>query len=282
MFINNLSEIVSHYDGYVVDLWGVLHNGQESFPYAVLALAELKKLNKKIILLSNSPRRVKEVEKRLAGMGILRNLYDEVYTSGEDCYQSLEDPTHYIYSSFGNKYYHIGPEKNRSMAAELSRVEVKALHEADFILVTGTTTWELSIDPYLGILEQACQKNLPMICANPDLTAFYGKEEVICAGMIAQAYENMGGKVYYHGKPYLDVYTKILPKFSLPSRKRILAIGDSLRTDIQGGGKAGTDTLLVLSGVHNHFQNENDSTICEFSRQNYDVEPTYIASKLQF
>lgn len=282
MLIKNLAEIAHHYDGYIVDLWGVLHNGKEAFPAAVLALTELKKQNKKIVLLSNSPRRIAGVEKRLAEMGILRDIYDDIYTSGEDCYQALEDKSHPLYASLGQRYYHIGGDKSKSMAADLSRVAVNTVNEADFILVTGTKNWEASVDPYLSILQEACKIGIPLICANSDLTVLYGKDSMICAGLIAQTYEEIGGKSYYHGKPHLAIYKKILGKFGLIPQSRLLAIGDSLRTDIQGGAKAGIDTLLILSGIHNQFNDKPFEAICDFSLNNFQIHPNYVAPQLQF
>lgn len=281
MKITHLSQLVSDYDAYIVDLWGVMHNGRDAFPEAILALAELKLLKKKIILLSNSPRRVDSSRLRLTELGILPEFYDLLYTSGEDCFQALETPSEEWYRQLGAKYFLLGPNKDKSMAQNLSRINVDNLDDADFVLVTGTNGWEANLNAYIPFLEKARKKNLPMVCANPDLTVFFENELVICAGAIAQAYEEMGGDVRYHGKPYPDIYTAILKKIDMP-KDRILAIGDSLRTDIKGAAQMKIDTLLVLSGIHGEFQDEPYEAIRNYGLDNFQIEPKYIATKLVF
>ncbi|WP_052046086.1 TIGR01459 family HAD-type hydrolase [Candidatus Paracaedibacter symbiosus] len=282
MKISHLAQIASDYDAYIIDLWGVLHNGQQAFPQAVLALAELKTLQKKIFLLSNSPRLVYASQARLAELGVPRNFYDEVYTSGEDCFQALQHSQDPWYQKLGQKFYHIGPDKNHSLSAGLSRTKVSTVEEADFMLVTGTNGWEVDVTNYVSILEKARLRHLPMVCANPDLTVIYGEETVICAGAIAQYYEGIGGDVRYHGKPHPGIYRVVLDKLLPIKRNRILAIGDSLRTDIKGAYQLQIDTLLVLSGIHNKFQNEPYEAIRDYSLEYFQIEPTYIAPKLKF
>lgn len=282
MKINKLSEIASGYDAYIVDLWGVLHNGQEAFPEAVLALAELKALQKKIILLSNSPRRVRAAESRLTELGIRRDFYDELYTSGEDCFQALQYSTEEWYAKLGNYYFHIGPGGDKSMAQEMLRKKVNSVEEAGFILVTGTNSWEVDVSSYVPVLEKAYEMGLPMICANPDLTVLFGGETVICAGAIAQYYEGIGGEVRYHGKPYPDIYKTVMQKLLPIKQERILAIGDSLRTDIKGAANFNIDTLLVLSGIHHKFQDQPYEIIRDYGLEYFQVEPNFIAAKLKF
>lgn len=282
MKIDNLGQIASDYDAYLIDLWGVLHNGQQAFPEAVLALAELKMLKKKVILLSNSPRRVMASQIRLSEMGVLPEFYDEIYTSGEDCFQALEKAPDQWYAALGNKFFHIGPEKNKSLAQALSKIQVSNLDEADFILVTGTNSWEENVSAYIPLLNQAHQKNLPMVCANPDLTVLFDKELVICAGAIAQYYEQIGGDVRYHGKPYIEIYNVVMKKVLPVKRSQILAIGDSLRTDIKGAAQVGIDTLLVLTGIHKEFQGEPFEAIRDYGLEYFQVEPKFIAEKLKF
>lgn len=282
MKINHLSEIASDYDAYLIDLWGVLHNGQQAFPEAVLALAELKALQKKIILLSNSPRRVPSAESRLAELGIVRDFYDELYTSGEDCFQALQYSEDEWYRKLGSCYFHIGPKADKCMAHELSEMKASSVEEADFVLVTGTNDWEVDVSAYVPVLERAYELRLPMICANPDLTVLFGGETVICAGAIAQYYEGIGGEVRYHGKPYPGIYKVVMQKFFPIRQARILAIGDSLRTDIKGAAQFNIDTLLVLSGIHYKFQDQPYEAIRDYGLEHFQVEPKYIAARLQF
>ena len=277
MRLNHLIKIIPDYEGYLIDLWGVLHNGEHVFPQAILALAELKARQKKVILLSNSPRRVHSAESRLTELGIHRHFYDELYTSGEDCFQELnscQEP-----KKLRRCYFHIGAPQ--CMAHELSDMKVTSLEAADFILVTGTNDRETDIARYTSLLKKAHALQLPMICANPDLTVLWGNKTVICAGAIAQHYEEIGGTVRYHGKPFPRIYHRVMEKlFPLP-RTRILAIGDSLRTDIKGASQFHLDTLLVLSGIHSHFQDHSTQAIQDYGVTHFQVKPTYIASRLQ-
>lgn len=282
MKIEGLSQIVAKYDVYFIDLWGVLHNGQQAFPQALLTLAELKLLKKKVILLSNSPRRAEESAQRIEELGILPQFYDEIYTSGENCFQTLENSSSPYYKSLGTKYYHIGPSGNKSMAADLSGEQVTDIKEAEFLLVTGTNGWEEEVTPYIPLLTAAYQRKLPLICANPDRYVSFNDKMMICAGSLAKYYEDLGGQVLYHGKPYPEIYQTLMEKISPLKKQQILAIGDSLYTDITGAAQQGIDTLLILGGIHNKLKKESFPFIRDFALENFQVAPTYIEEELKF
>ncbi len=260
-FTPHLSDLHEQFDVYIIDLWGVLHNGKAAFKEAVNALEHLKRLNKSVILLSNAPRRLAPAQQRLNEMGITPDLYHHIYTSGEDCYRHLKDRLDPWYQDLGNRLFHVGPERDRNLFDDLPYQEVKDLADADFILNTGTSSWDSKLQDYEDLLCEALYHNLPMICPNPDKVVMYGEQKALCAGAIADRYQELGGFVRYHGKPFADIYTAILKLCPGVALQRILAIGDSLTTDIHGAKSAKIQALMIMGGIHQHHFIEEKSPL---------------------
>ena len=244
------------YGGYIVDIWGVLHNGQTPFPGALRFLKALKKAGKKIVLLSNAPRRVTPTQKKLREMGIDSSCYDVLMTSGEHCYLSLRDRPDAWYKALGKKFYHSGSIQDDSVYAGLDFERVENWDQAHFILTTGPQALSYLNDKDLYAkqeeewIREGLKRHLPMICVNPDLVAPFGTETIVCAGTIAQLYAEQGGIVRFHGKPYSDIYEWVFSAVLQLPYDRVLAIGDSLVTDIQGARTMGIDSLWILSGIY--------------------------------
>lgn len=249
-FLSGLHEIADRYDGYILDLWGVLHDGQAPFPGVIDCLARLKAGGKRLVILSNAPRRAHLVEERVAEIGIPRTLYDHLLSSGEEVWQHLRKRDDDFYAALGRVCYHIGPPRDDNMLADLGLRRVEEVADAEFILNTGPWGWNETVENYEAVLQDGRAKDLPMVCANPDLVVMHRASRVICAGALAQRYEAIGGRVRWHGKPYPSVYDSCLPLLGIDDRSRILAIGDSLRTDIAGAAAAGIDSLFVVGGIH--------------------------------
>lgn len=266
----NLRNIAGDYDVFIFDLWGVTHNGKQSFPGAIESFTELKALGKPVYFLSNAPRRKSVAMDQLIDRGVPRDLYVDLMTSGEDCYEHLRDRPDAFYQGLGDKLYHLGPDKDKNLFEGLPYKNVD-LEQADFILNTGTLTFEDTVDDYQEILEKAASLNLPMVCANPDKIVLYGDGEAICAGLIADRYKEMGGKVVYHGKPDRSIFAKTFVKFNM-NGKRVLMVGDSLGTDIKGAQNAGIDSLFILSGIHKQKTPEQATALYPV----YGVTPTYV------
>lgn len=248
-FISGIQEVVDQYDAFVIDLWGVIHNGKKPYPWALETLKNLKALKKTTLLLSNSPRRVFASEAHLEDMGLERSLYTHIYTSGEDTHQGLKNRPDAWHQKLGERFYHIGPEFHYPMFSELNYQKVSSPSEADFLLMTGA---ELShIEDYEKDLKNAIDRNLPMLCANPDRVVVSGGKIILCCGGVAEQYEKMGGDVFYHGKPYPAVYRPVFSLLGNTAPSRILAIGDSLTTDIKGAMGNGIDGALIMGGIHN-------------------------------
>jgi HAD superfamily hydrolase (TIGR01459 family) len=245
-----LAAIADRYDGYLVDLWGVMHNGVAPYPAAVACLTELKRRGKHVLLLSNAPRRSEEAKRRLVAMGVERSLFDELITSGEATWQDLKAFDDPFYNGVGRRCL---PIISRSDAGILEGLDLTIAHrpeEADFVLTIGIEGPGDKLEKFLPLLQAAIQRRLPMVCANPDLEVMRGEAREICAGTMAGAYERMGGLVRYHGKPHPGVYRRCFAMLARIPPSRILAVGDSLRTDIAGAAGAGIDGLLILGGLH--------------------------------
>jgi HAD superfamily hydrolase (TIGR01459 family) len=249
--MRGISGIAQNYDGFIVDLWGVVHDGIKPYPGVIGCLQELRSRKKKVVFLSNAPRRAAAIGRALAAMGIGASLYDGIMSSGEAVYLSLRDRTDTDFAALGRKLYHLGPERDRDVFDSLPLVEVKAPAEADFMLNTGPDDALGPEDPgiYTPVLDAALAAGLPMICANPDLEVVRDGKRIICAGMLAQIYAGNGGKVLQRGKPDPAIYAPTLALLGT-DKSRTLAVGDSLRTDMAGAKAAGIDACWVLSGIH--------------------------------
>lgn len=246
--ISGVSEIAVNYRGVILDLWGVIHNGVTAIPGAVDAMRRLKTRGISICLLSNSPRRVSHVETHLAEMGIDRNLYDHLITSGELTFEALREPNDDRHAYLGQNCFHLGPDFLGGILKGTGRVIVDDLEEADFVVATGTDGSKSMAD-YESILIAMIARRLPMICANPDLLVMVGDRRTLCAGSLAERYEALGGAVFYHGKPHAGAYQRVLACLSL-ARADLLAVGDSFRTDIAGANRAKIDAIFVAGGIH--------------------------------
>jgi HAD superfamily hydrolase (TIGR01459 family) len=212
-------------------------------------MRRLRERGKRVAVLSNAPRRASEVARRSAELGILPALYDAIHSSGEETWLHLKERPDAFHRSLGRAAYHLGPERDRGLLEGLELDETTDLGTASFLLNTGAHLAQSEVADYEPILEPAARRGLPMVCANPDLEVIRGGRREICAGMLALRYEELGGTVRYHGKPHESVYRRILPQLGA-DRARILAVGDSLRTDIAGARRAGIPALLVTGGIH--------------------------------
>ena len=232
--IDGLGEIAERYGLFVIDQWGVLHDGVTAHPGAVDAMENLRRQADRtgagIALLSNSGKRVEASYERLEALGIGRHLYDLIVTSGEEVHRGLsqrgrddaEDP---FYGALGPRFYGFWWDDDRGILEGCNVEEVTDVGKADFILCSGTDKGEL--DAYRPVLERALK---------------------MCPGAVAEAYEVMGGRVRWHGKPQPEVYTRIREHFG--SDARGIGIGDSLQHDIKGAEESGLDGLFIAGGIH--------------------------------
>ncbi len=245
---DGLSAIADRYDVLLCDVWGVLHNGRESFPAARDALARFKAERGPVVLITNAPRPHTPIIEQLAGLGVGPECFSEVVTSGDATRTLLAERA-------PGPFWKIGPDRDWPLYEGLG-VDLVPLEEARFISCTGpfddeNETPEDYRERFLG----AVARGLPMICANPDIVVQRGDQLIYCGGALAQLYEALGGQVLMAGKPHPAIYDLALRKAadSLAGpleRRRVLCIGDGLPTDIRGANAQQLDVLFVANGIH--------------------------------
>lgn len=283
-YLQGLEAVADQYDAFVLDIWGTLHNGERIFPGVLNALHELKAMGKQVSFLSNSPSRIASVTERLnSSYGITPDLYQAAFNSGESSYLALRDRNEEWHQRLGKKFYFIFAESHRRNYIDLDYEQVHLIDQADFIIITKTLDFNETIEDYQVLLNEAAERGLPMVCANPDRIVGIGDTIFICPGTVAAYYQTLGGDVYYHGKPHQDVYKHLHKLLGEPDPRRMLAIGDAFETDILGGNRFGCDTLLLTDGIHNTDINPNN-LIADIERVSaqYDAHPTYVMDQLRW
>lgn len=250
-FLDGFAAIAADYDGFICDLWGVIHDGVDPLEGAPECLRQIEAAGKRVVLLTNAPRRADAIIRQLRKMGIADNLYDGVMSSGEAVHLMLRDRPDEWYRSIGNRMFYIGPDRDLSVVAGLDITRVDDPADATFLLNTGP---DHLVDPDAAsawdpVLARCAEHRLPMICANPDLEVIRGGVRVLCAGTLALRYLVMGGDARLLGKPDPEIYGPVLDMLGLP-KSRVLAVGDALRTDIAGATETGLDSCWVLGGLH--------------------------------
>ncbi len=263
--LEHLSEVYSSYDTFIIDLWGVMHNGIALNSNAILAVEKLIKESKKVIFLSNAPRPSKKVKEFLKRLKMEEKYLDNIVTSGEAAMNAINQ------ERFGKLFFHLGPARDDSIFHQVRGNKTK-IENCDFILCTGfLDNYESDLNFYKQLLKEHVSKKL--ICTNPDLIVHRGNKEEYCAGLIAQVFETMGGQVIYFGKPHKEIY-----KMCFNENEKVLAIGDNLRTDILGANNLNIDSVFISSGVHcNEFNNEEQ---LRKLLEKYKVKTKYVQSKL--
>jgi len=248
--IAGLSEVASLFDGFILDLWGVVHDGQTPYPATIATLAALRKADKKTLLLSNAPRRAHALVTSMAAMGIGRDLYGEVLSSGEATRDALIARTDGFFAGLGDKAFHLGPERDRSVFEGTSLSIVERVEDATCVINTGPHGFEDTVEMYRDILVAARARDLPMVCANPDLVVIRAGRPVVCAGALAAEYAAMGGRVANRGKPDRAVYDAAVAQLGIADRKRVAVVGDALETDVRGANGAGLPAIWCTGGIH--------------------------------
>jgi HAD superfamily hydrolase (TIGR01459 family) len=246
--VEGLQPLAGRYDLVLCDVWGVLHNGVKAYEAASEALTRFRAGGGRVVLVSNAPRPGSAVGTQLDGFGVPRSAYDAIVTSGDLTRIAIQERLDKV-------VHHIGPPRDMPIYQGLD-VRFGSIEEADYVVCSGFDDDETeTAEDYRPRLAAMLKRRLWMVCANPDLVVERGQTMVPCAGAIAQLYEEMGGQVYYAGKPHAPIYEKAIAVASelngrmLPKDK-VLAIGDAIRTDIAGAVGYGIDSLLIARGIH--------------------------------
>jgi HAD superfamily hydrolase (TIGR01459 family) len=245
---SSIANLAPDFDAWLVDIWGVMHNGARAFEAACAATGTFRSRGGVVVLLSNAPRPFPAVTRHLDALGVPRQAYDTGITSGDVTRGLIEGWQ-------GRAIMHIGPERDQGLFAGLD-VQLSPAEAADGVVCSGLfdDTRETPGD-YAPLFDGLLARRIPMICANPDMVVERGSQLVYCAGALAAAYEAIGGEVIYAGKPHLPIYARAFATIDEiagrhVAKDRILAIGDGINTDLLGAHAAGIGSLFIASAVH--------------------------------
>jgi HAD superfamily hydrolase (TIGR01459 family) len=247
-FLTSFQELAQNYDAVLSDVWGVVHNGVVATPSACEALTRFREGGGTVILITNAPRPGATVVKFIDNVGVPHSAYDGIVSSG--------DVTRSVMQSRPQKnVFHIGPERDLPIFDGLG-LNFVPMEQADYVVCTGLNHDEVETpETYRALLTDIRKRNLFMLCGNPDLVVERGDKLIYCAGALADLYASFGGDVLYAGKPHRPIYDLALERVAKArgkpvDKKRVLAIGDSIRTDLTGATSYGLDCLFVTAGIH--------------------------------
>ena len=288
--ITRLEEIYDNYDAFILDQWGVIHDGNKGYLNAIQCVEKLYSKKKILTIISNSSRKKEETIMRLPNLGFQSAHFHEVMTSGEMIWSSLKNKNNSEVKNLGKRCFHIYDQTKNEGEIFQKGLEkyifVKNIEDADFILGC-TPFFEKAVVDYIPLLNVAKEKDLLFVCANPDFESLEKKSNSLtfCMGTIAELYNSLGGKTFLLGKPSIEIYKKTFEELKNIKKSKILAIGDSLFHDIKGALNFGVDSLLITStGIHNDFfDNENPSwKTSNNSLKKLGIKPTYVCKELFF
>ncbi len=280
--IDSISNIIGLYDIFILDQWGVMHDGYYGYEHAFKSVEKLINEDKKLIIISNSSKRKITSINRLKSLGFNKNNFTEVMTSGEMIWQEISTSINKYGHTLKNCFhiYDASKEDGLDFRNGLKQFNfVSNIKDANFILACTPFENTQPID-YIPILKEAIEMNLIMFCANPDFVTIEknNKKNIFCMGTIADLYDHMGGKVIILGKPSKKIYEETCKKIDNLDKSKIVAIGDSLDHDILGANNFGIDSVLISSGIHKDlFENSleiGSNKIQNNKKQN--LIPTYI------
>ncbi|MEM1376147.1 MAG: TIGR01459 family HAD-type hydrolase [Pseudomonadota bacterium] len=279
-FISALEEMTTKYDAILCDVWGVLHNGEVSWPAASQALIRARKAGKTVVLITNSPRPQGGVRQQLAMLGVSDEAYDAIATSG--------DVTRTLIAAGPTRQFHLGPERDAPLFHGLD-VELVDEASAEAVVCTGLFDDETETpNDYEDMLSRFRSRDLPFICANPDIVVERGDRLLYCAGALAQRYDLMGGKTLIAGKPHKPIYDLAM-SLAAESRgveltkKQTMVIGDGISTDAKGAVDNGFDLLFITDGIHAREYGEHgkpDPSRLDAFLSDFGVQPTSMMTKL--
>lgn len=285
--LGGMAELMASHDAFIIDQWGVLHDGHAPYPGAIECLRRIRTAGKPVVMLSNSGRRGEDNARLVARMGFARELFDAVVCAGDDARDAiLHDPDPF-YRTLGPRCLPLAREDDWHLAEGLDRQLVADVEHADFLFVLSMDAPRQSLALWEPTLQRAAARRLPMVCGNPDLARVSASGELFEApGLLAQRYAALGGVVRQHGKPFPRIYHTCLRSLPFP-RRRIAGIGDSLLHDVAGAAGVGLSSVFVASGVHREtlgiaFGQTPDPARCEQLYAQTGARPDYLVSAFQW
>jgi HAD superfamily hydrolase (TIGR01459 family) len=250
-FLSGFAPLAGRYDAAILDLWGTVHDGIAPLPGVLECLARMRDAGVAVAMLSNAPFRAERVVAVLDRIGVPRELYGPVMSSGEEAWQAIATRDEPWYRDLGRRCLFVGSPHHVSMLDNPGLDAVEELVDAEFILCTGPYDSAHTLADYDALLAAAAARRLRMVCANPDRAVMRGEQREICAGAIADAYATYrGGDVRWHGKPDRSVFAHVIDALGNPATDRIVMIGDTLHTDIAGAVAVGLDSIFITHGIH--------------------------------
>jgi HAD superfamily hydrolase (TIGR01459 family) len=247
-FIERMREVVDGVDVVLSDIWGVVHNGLVAFPEACEALHTFRARGGTVVLITNAPRPADSVQRQLRKLGVADDTYDAIVSSGDLT-------RNFVAGHSGQSVFWLGPERDNSIYRGLDPV-FAPLESANYIVCTGPFDDETETpEDYRAMMMQARERNLTLICANPDIVVERGDRLIYCAGAIAELYRELGGEVIFYGKPHRPIYERAMAiaqerRGKATPHSHVLTIGDSVRTDLTGAHGFGIKCLFVTRGIH--------------------------------
>jgi HAD superfamily hydrolase (TIGR01459 family) len=248
IFTDNFQALAPDYEVVLSDVWGVVHNGVAAFPAACEALTRFREKGGTVVLITNAPRPNGVVASQVAQFGAPRSIYDAIVSSGDVTRSEIEKRP-------GETLLHVGPKRDLAIFEGLD-VTFAPVETSDYVICSGLFDEDNETpEDYRPLLQRMLARRLFMVCGNPDMVVERGDTLLYCAGAIADLYAKMGGEVLYAGKPYAPIYDLAIrlaedARGRKVDRKRVLAIGDSVRTDFTGAASYGIDCLFVTAGIH--------------------------------
>lgn len=289
-FIDSLDQVADRYDALFCDLWGCLHDGYHPFPEAQAALQRFRAAGGTVLLLTNSPRPRHAVERQLARIGVARDAWDEIASSGDAAQAGM------IAGAVGHRVFHLGPAHDKAFFEDVSEdigdpsaIQRVPFEEAEGIVCTGLFD-DMTETPadYRLLLMQARTRGLKLLCANPDIVVDRGDKRIFCAGALARDYAEMGGESLYFGKPHPPIYDLAMRRLDRirpgTDRARILCVGDGISTDIAGALGEDLDSLFLTGGLAAEELEENGAPVparCREYFRRHGATPRYVAHVLR-
>ena len=248
--VTGVAALARDFDGFILDQWGVLHDGTEPYPGAIDCLKRLRAAGKHVVVLSNSGRREAGNVQLMARMGFDASLFERVVSAGEDARSAIERRNHAFHAKLGWRYFAFTRDDDVSLLEGLGLERVGLVERADFLMVIGIESPRMTLADYEPLLALGAARGLPMVCANPDVARVSADGLIDAPGALARRYEALGGRVFYHGKPYPAIYTACLDALAGCAPERVLAVGDSIEHDILGAARVGLRSAFVAGGIH--------------------------------
>lgn len=287
-FCEGISDISDSYSGFIIDQWGVLHDGETVYDGVIDCLKELKSRKKYVIVLSNSGKRAQPNIDRMSDLGITPDLYNRLITSGEVTWQGLDSQDEGYFKDIGKKCVIISRGGDRSIVDGLDVEVVEDPKDANFLIISGTDAPEKTLEDYEPLLKASARYKLKAICANPDSLGVMGSKNIMGPGSLAARYKDFGGIVEYIGKPHQPIFQhciRLLQEHDIYPGQTVM-IGDTMAHDILGGSLVNIDTCLVKRGIHaSVFKNcqnpaEVDKVLDILVRQYNNVRPKYLVDHM--